>query len=356
MALVLARLHVRAHAGETSFCSISETVNCDKVATSRYSVVLGIPVAVWGAAGYALAAALAGWGLARKRPRTSFPAGLLFGVAAVAVAASIALAVVSKVLIGAWCLLCMASWALSAALLVAALRACRPQGAAAALRADLALARARPGRTAGAIAAGIALVTVVGLAYPAYWARAKAAPARAPADGGAQLSGPVTVVEYSDYECPFCARAHEDLRTLRSTHPELTVVRRHFPLDPACNPALKKVVHPMACGLARAGICAEAQGKFDAMDDALFRNQKADVPVPVLAERIGLDIPSFRDCLDAPQTTRRLAADVQAGIAAGVRATPTYVVNGVASAGEIPADVLKRLGPGRAVPPPALAR
>jgi uncharacterized membrane protein len=69
LALVLVREHAHAYAGGTSFCAINEYVNCDRVATSRYAVVLGLPVAVWGAFGYGLALLLALAGLSSRRRR-----------------------------------------------------------------------------------------------------------------------------------------------------------------------------------------------------------------------------------------------------------------------------------------------
>ena len=80
VSLVLVRLHSQAHAGIASFCAISETMNCDKVAMSPFSVVLRLPVAVWGAIGYGLAFTLSAWGLGSKRLHPRWPAGLLLVV------------------------------------------------------------------------------------------------------------------------------------------------------------------------------------------------------------------------------------------------------------------------------------
>lgn len=124
LALWLVRLHVEALVGVRHACTVVGTsFDCDRVTTSRYSVFLGLPVALWGVFGYAFAAALAVWGLAPRRARATWPIGLLFLVAAVALAASLVLAAVSKLLIGAWCLYCMASWVVAAALLAVAWRA-----------------------------------------------------------------------------------------------------------------------------------------------------------------------------------------------------------------------------------------
>ena len=371
LSFLLARLHARAHAGIASFCAVNDVVNCDRVATSRFSVVLGLPVAVWGAFGYGLAGTLAAWGLAVRPPRGRWPAGLLFLVAGAAVAASAALAVVSEVAIGAWCLLCAGSWAVSAALLVAAWRACRPVGVTAAIRDDLAAAREKPGGLAILAVTSAAAIALTAAVYPRYWTQPRAgapdiagsaAGSRAPSPGlagpgtgapaaQAQDAGPAAlvvnvpegvVVEYSDYECPYCARAHEETRAILATRPDITLVRRHFPLDASCNPAVARTIHPTACALARAAICAEAQGRFSEMDDALFRNQRERLAPSALAERIGLDLNAFSTCVGSRETEHRLAADVALGIRDGVRATPTYLVDHTASAGRLPVELLPR--------------
>jgi uncharacterized membrane protein/2-hydroxychromene-2-carboxylate isomerase len=339
LAIALARLHVRAHAGESSFCAISETVNCDRVATSPYSVLLGLPVAIWGAIGFGLIAALAASGLSRRRPHPGWPAGLLVLLATASVAASVALALVSEVAIGAWCLLCIGAWVISVALLIAARRACEPQGPPAAVRADLVALRAMPRRSAALAAALLGGIALASLAYPRYWERPprpRASPGRSP---GAARAGAKLIVEYTDYECPYCARAHEEERAILAAQPGLTIVKRHFPLDSSCNPAVKRRIHPTACDLARAAICAEAQGQGARMDDVLYRSQGKGIALPEMARTAGLDLDRFSACLGAPGTSRRLEEDVAAGIRDGIRALPTYFVDGTAHIGTLPAEL-----------------
>ncbi len=339
VAAALVREHAQAHAGIASFCAINEFVNCDRVATSRWSVWLGLPVAAWGALGYGAVLVLALSGLRARRPHPAWPAGLLFVLGAVATAVAVGLALVSEVLIGALCLLCAASWLLSGAIFASAFRATRPDGVRAALRRDIAVLWSRPSLTAGIALACAALVALAAARYPRYWERPRRPPASAPA-AAATTAGRTVIVEFSDYACPFCASAHEGAKALLSERPDLTVIQRNFPLDPSCNPAVKRAVHPGACELARAGICAEAQGKLAPMADALFRNQRDRRPVEALAGEVGLDLPLFRACLSAPETERRLASDVAAGVAAGLRATPTWIVNGRLHTGEIPVAAL----------------
>ena len=346
LAAVLARQHARAHAGFESFCAINDFVNCDRVATSRFSVVLGLPVAIWGAFGYGLALLLALMGVRARRPHETWPAGLLLLLAAAATGAAVALALVSELVIGALCLLCAGSWLVSVALLAVSVGATRPAGVGAAVRADLALLVARPARAAGLALAGVAFVALVAAAYPRYWQRppraaAPAAPQPPSLPAGAPKGAAArVVVSFSDYECPFCALAHEEAKQALASRPDVTLVRKHFPLDPSCNPAVTRAMHPDACRLAAAAVCAEEQGRLEAMDDALFRNQKARLPLDRVVVEVGLDAARFGECLRAPSTQRRLQADVAAGLAVGVRATPTWVVNGVAHAGKFPLEQL----------------
>jgi protein-disulfide isomerase len=358
LAAVLARQHADAHAGIASFCAISEYVNCDRVATSGYSIVLGLPVATWGMLGYGLAVVLAAAGLRPGRRRERWPAGLLFLVAAVAAVVAVVLALVSELAIGALCLLCAFSWLTSFALLAAAWRACQPEGIAAAVHGDLEVLRERPLLVAGVVLAAACGVALIAAAYPRYWehpapATARGAPAGRPPAGAAAPTGtpgPLVVVEFSDYQCPFCAKAHEDTKALLAGRPDVTLVRRHFPIDSQCNHAVKGRKHPDACALARAAICAEEQGKLSPMDDALFRNQEAKRPVEEIAAAVGLDLARFRRCLGAPETETRLRSDIDAAVRVGLAATPTYVVGGRIYAGQLPVELLppRRESPGAA--------
>jgi len=359
-ALYLVKVHGQAHSGVASFCNLSDTFNCDKVATSPYSVVLGVPVAAWGVLAYGAAALLAGWGLTSRRLHAAWPSGLLFLFGLGAVAGSAVLAYVSEFVIGSWCLFCMISWSAAVVLLGAAWAAVKGSGPGAAIGADLSALSARPAASGGAVVAGLALVgTLVG-AYPRYWDHAKPpAPPAGPAGPTAptppvQLADPAMgAVLYSDYECPFCANAHLELKSALAARPDIRVVKRHFPLDQSCNAAVKRAIHPDACRLARAAICAEAQGRLEEMDDLLYANQQAKRPVEALAAQIGLDPARFQACLGAAETEQRLQADIADALQAKVKATPTYFVGGVEYSGRFPVEVFRKPGAPAPAPGPA---
>jgi len=141
---------------------------------------------------------------------------------------------------------------------------------------------------------------------------------------------PVTIVEFSDFQCPFCGRAAKDLRELVGASPEVTLVFRHFPLDTSCNANVQRPMHANACLAAYAAECAGKQGHFWEYHDILFENGERlgrDALV-TYAQRIGLDTSAFERCLEDPATRARVAADVEAATRAGVNSTPTLFING----------------------------
>jgi protein-disulfide isomerase len=341
LSVVLVIEHATAHAGGTSICAISEYVNCDRVATSRFSVFLGMPVAAWGGFGYGLELLLALAGLSPRRRHAAWPAGLLFVVAALGAVVSIGLAALSTLVIGALCLFCTASWLVTFALLAAAWRACQPAGVAAALREDLALVHERRGQAFALVLAGLALLLIVLTTFPRWWQAERPLLGTPPrpgagaaqdgataAVGPAMSQGPLVVVEFSDYLCPACKRAYEETKALLAGRSDVHLSKRQFPLDSECNPMLKRRMHPGACDLARIGICAEQQGKLEPMEDLLFANQDAHRPIPELVRAAGLDEAKLQACIASPETDARLRADIEAAVRVGLKGTPTFVIGG----------------------------
>jgi uncharacterized membrane protein/2-hydroxychromene-2-carboxylate isomerase len=329
-------IHQRARAGAgPSFCDIDEHVSCGKVALSRFSVLLGVPLAAWGGLSYLALAALAA--LALRRGRTApegpaWPAGLLFLGSAFMTAGAAVLAAISTLAIDAFCIVCSASWAVSLALLVLSLFLVRPAGGPVpAVRADLQALRARPAMAAWA--GGALLILAAGLIA---WQRLAPATPKVP-----PLAGPAVVYEYSDYLCPHCARMHGTEKSVTAAFPGVRFVRRQFPLDAACNPRVKTTIpgHEGSCELARGGICAERLGAFEAYDDAAFAQQDAHPSAETLAQATGLDPSAFRDCLASPETAARLAGEIRDGIAAGVKATPSYQLRGKVYSGTLPPEL-----------------
>ena len=116
--------------------------------------------------------------------------------------------------------------------------------------------------------------------------------------------GKVTVVDFVDFECPFCRRAHREVHALLEAHPgEVRLVRKHVPLEHA---------HPHARDAARAAVCAEKLGKGDAMADALFETPVEQLTLDgtaALAAGLGLADDAFRNCFADPSTDTLIDAD-----------------------------------------------
>ncbi|MEV4764390.1 Na+/H+ antiporter NhaA [Micromonospora chokoriensis] len=135
------------------------------------------------------------------------------------------------------------------------------------------------------------------------------------------LDAPVTVVEYGDFECPYCGQAEPVVREMLADFANVRYVWRHLPLTD---------VHPHAQLAAEAAEAAGEQGAFWEMHDLLLTHQDALNPTDLLgyAERLGLDLDMFRDHMVKRMGVDRVAEDVESADLSGVTGTPTFFING----------------------------
>jgi protein-disulfide isomerase len=145
---------------------------------------------------------------------------------------------------------------------------------------------------------------------------------------------PVTLLEYGDYECPFCRGAFRDVHRLLDRYPaKIRFAFRNFPISQ---------VHPHAEQAAEAAEAAAAQGKFWEMYELLLQ-PSAGLDLDSLlncAERIGLDVGRFRNEVLGNVYAERVAADVQEGVRNGVNQTPKFYVDGQRIDGKFPMEGL----------------
>lgn len=153
-------------------------------------------------------------------------------------------------------------------------------------------------------------------------------PQRGPSDAW------VTVVEFADFECPFCRKEEQVVADVESFYAgDLRVVFKHFPLTS---------LHPHAQAAAVAAECADQQWKFWEMHDLLFQTALDDATLLADAEQVpGLDVTAWQACVGSTAPSSAISTDVALANSVGIDATPTFVVNGVVVVGAVPEGDLR---------------
>jgi len=134
---------------------------------------------------------------------------------------------------------------------------------------------------------------------------------------------PVTLIEYSDYQCPFCKRHYlNTMPSLKENYIDTGKVKfimREYPLTS---------IHPRAMAASMAALCAKDQGKYWEMHNVLFDNQKAlsDDDIKSYSETIGLNVDSFVVCMESSKSQPQVDSDLKEGQALGIRGTPSFAV------------------------------
>jgi protein-disulfide isomerase len=157
---------------------------------------------------------------------------------------------------------------------------------------------------------------------------------------GSPVLGPqnatVTLIEFSDFQCPYCAQATPQIEQLLKLYPStVRLIFKQFPLD----------FHPHAEIAAEASLAAQKQGKFWAIHDALFasRDNLSRDNILAIASQNGLDVPRFTSDMNSSTVRDTVARDIRDGEQAGVEGTPTIFINGRKFNGPIDVSVLQPL-------------
>jgi len=333
-------------AGDQALCNVSALINCDRVAASSWSRLFGLPLAVWGAGGY-LALIVHTTRVLRRtargeRPLTSPSDYALSTLLLIApfVIGLVILPFVSLVHLRALCLGCAVSWIADLGLLIFGVQLLRRVGPA---RARTAIVRPLwPSVALGAL-----------LIVPLNW-YARPSPPPSPTEAKRALEektrpvaettdltapdplsptfgnpgAPITIVYFTDFQCPYCKLQTEALRELLARRPrQVRVIYRHYPLDQSCNLRLTRTAHPFACLLAQLAMDAHRRGVFETWAAEVWRAQESLTleRVHEIARRYGLD--PARVAQDR-EIQRQLARDILLAERFGVDSTPTLIING----------------------------
>jgi protein-disulfide isomerase len=147
-------------------------------------------------------------------------------------------------------------------------------------------------------------------------------------------AAPVTLVEYGDYQCPYCGAAYPVVKAIQERlGPELRFVFRNFPLED---------MHPHARLAAEAAEASGAQGRFWEMHDSLYEDQGALSRADLInrAARFGLSVARFTHSLERREYAARIDEDLRSGAYSGVNGTPTFFINGYRHDGAFDQDSL----------------
>jgi protein-disulfide isomerase/uncharacterized membrane protein len=351
----LLRLHVKVHTDPQyhSYCAINEWANCETVAASDYAVLFGLPVALWGLLGYLAMGALSVWGLRRPLSPVSWPLGLLFWLSAFSTLGSTVLFCISHFIIESICVVCMGTYVTNALLLVTSFIELRrlELGPVESLVSELRSVRTRCLPLALFTGSFVVVILLLWVTVPAYW-RIDLTTGPEGLSVGVTSSGypwigavepKVTIEEYSDYQCPYCQRGHEEMRKLIKAHSKtIRLVHRYYPLDQACNKLLDRPFHPFACSYARMAFCAQKQNRFWEANDFLFEKgrRKEEVSTAELASAIKIDSSRLAQCVKSQAAVTAIEKDLQSGQTLRIRGTPTFVIGERVYPGRIPDEVL----------------
>jgi uncharacterized membrane protein/protein-disulfide isomerase len=365
------RLSAQACGDQNSFFS------CATVSKSRYAALFGVPLAIYGLFFYLVVLFIA-CALAltpdRMRPAAAVP---LFWVTLLGVLEALVLLAITLGAVKAMCPLCLSTYILNLLLFAAVVRLLfrerihplrpfapgNPQN----------VSVAGPARVAAALVLPIIVLAAAGVAREANafllrsktdfiaankekeiqravdaFARQKPEPlaftslqVHGPADA------PVTVIEISDFLCPYCGHAADLMDQLAATNPGKINIRFvNLPLDMACNRFMQNPMHRGACDLAIGAICAAEQEGLDAYQKEAFALRKPQ-PTPEdfrsVVLRSGLSEAAFIQCLQRPESVRTLQEQIEQTHRHGITSTPTVFINGKRFQGRLSLEALQKI-------------
>ena len=341
-------------------CNISSAINCDAVAASKYSEMLGIPLGVWGL-GYFLAMAILAGTLAtnHKSSKEHEPAWLI--LVGLGVVTSLGLAAISLGILNKVCLVCLIVYAITLAQGVLAWQLWSKRR----LFIDFSLKTLIAGLSTAAIAAAVSVVGF-NMIRPTAQLPSELQDLPGKHDGIAALpqlatnsvdiainksaysglgedfrKGPddakIVIVEFADYMCPACGQTAPELEELhRQLGDSAQFVFKNFPLSNLCNSGVESNMHPYSCDIAKLARCAGMNGKFWEYHRKAFEEQsRASLEkAREWGRSVGLTDAQMNQCLESKDILAKIRDDVDIANKAGVNATPTIFINGRKYMGE----------------------
>lgn len=338
-------------AGFKSFCNYGASFDCDAIAASSWAeLVSGLPLSGFAAGWYLSILAFALLGL--QAPYRREVERAILTLSGIGTVISFFYAAVMASVLKTACVFCLVLDAVGLASFVLVLRAPKPWKGPYDVKALKTLVIAFFGCMAVA-GVGSKMMDGVGLkssdiqdVVETVLTRPELAmPALSDKDPSwGPVGAPITLLEFSDFQCPYCRIGAFTIHALMNRFPgKIRVVFKNFPLDSACNRSMQGTMHPVACEAARAALCAHDQGAFGPVFEAIFNQQATIAPGKplewALEAQPKLDAGKMKGCMAAPETNSALGRDIEQGLQLGVKTTPTFFLNGRRIEGAYPLPI-----------------
>lgn len=349
--LYLGHLYLRVHrpggGPVDSFCNINQAFNCVTVATSDYSTVLGLPIALLGieffagALGLMLLSHVGVWGVRRWD-------SLLVLLCGPGLLACGVLAWISATYIHSFCIMCCLVYlvvGLTALVLIVAARGRVRELIVEGPREFMQWARGGP-RLIGL--AALLLVVASQFLWVPRLLRAGPQPPEASFNGlpssGLSIGppdAPIKIEEFTDFQCPYCEQAHRVMMQVLARFPgKIHLTHRDYPLDQACNPYIPRPFHPQACLAAFYARCAAQENRYWAYEMLLFghRIMLSEHHLQELATTVKLDPRKLEACASSQGIKDAVLRDIEEGRRRGIEGTPAFFINGEMVVGARPLE------------------
>jgi protein-disulfide isomerase/uncharacterized membrane protein len=343
---------------KASFCSISETINCDVVNASSYSEFLGVPIAWWGLIYYLIVGVMALSVFFSKKDRRA-TASVAWFMSLGGILYSFYLGYVSFFILGVLCIECLGMYLANILITIFLFISLGiPLGGIVKFIKDYLKAMVGKDSNIGFAPKVLKHVVIVAIVFGLSWITIAQIQA---AQGGGKRSvavdelvnayysqslhsievnpewpvwgnpdAKVTIVEFSEYQCPFCRLAAFNVKSyLQEFKNDIRYYFVNYPLDNSCNDNMKRPMHKYACFAGKAAICAQAKGEFWSFHDELFRKQRKLSRKTILgmAKERGWNPEEFLACINSPETDARIRREVAAGRKIYISGTPTIFLD-----------------------------
>lgn len=359
--------HTRLESGiqeSASFCSFGKFMDCDSVNVSRYSEIFGIPIASIGAFYFFLLLVLSLLIPAQEKSFSTLQKIMAWLTGFATLYNLILFLGVQLVVLRSFCLMCFLTYLSTLGHLIFNVRLSGSDEVG--LKAKLITTFRKPHfpllktipRFRWVLGTVSLLLFVLVLTFLPYYVRSQSSANNFVQDSIEQFyskwkdlpqkkikvsagdgvwgnpSSPIQIVEFSDFECPFCRKAAFTLHTVLKLYKNrVFFVFKNFPLDSTCNPNLPYQLHAHACKLARLAACAQMKGKFWDYHDATFLNLTdediregfdhiSEVLAPVFSSQ------DISNCLSDSKTQKQVAEDISLATDMKIKATPSVFING----------------------------